>query len=137
MNAVKLLFGLPLVGAIFLSSCKSNETAPTNLANLGLRQSARLASNVVVRADSIQDSRCPSDVVCIMAGQASVKLVLSTDNDSTTVRLSTGANQKGVSTDAQLNNLTYKVILHEVNPYPTTITDLIKPKTALVEVIKL
>lgn len=136
MKFVKLLLGLPLASALLFSACKSSETVPSNVVFIGVRQSARLASNMVVRADSIQDSRCPSDVVCFWAGVAQVKLALSTGNDSTTIRLSLSPTQKDATVDAKLNNSIYKVILHEVSPYPT-LANLTQLRTALVEVIKL
>ncbi|WP_461041993.1 hypothetical protein [Spirosoma harenae] len=135
------LSGLLFVGITIFSACKSNDTTPTDQVSLGLHQSARLGSEVTVRADSIQDSRCPANVVCVWAGQAKVKLLLSKDQDSTIVRLALGAdpgpsnNKRPDSTSVTLSNQTYKVILREVNPYPGTTSDN-RPQTAVVQVTK-
>ncbi|WP_240543666.1 hypothetical protein [Spirosoma foliorum] len=136
---MKWLSGFLIVGTTLFSACKSSETRPADLISVGLHQSARLASDVVVRVDSIQDSRCPPTYNCLVAGSARVKLLLSTTTDSSTVRLALGVydNLKRLdSTGVSLNNQTYKVILRDVNPYPGTG----KPgqaQTATVQVTKL
>jgi hypothetical protein len=138
----KQLAGLLIVGAVFFSACNSSETTPTDRVALSLHQSARVGADVTVRADSIQDSRCPKDVTCIWAGQANVKLLLSKDSDSTTVRLALGPDMKEGyskrldSTNVSLSNTTYKVILREVNPFPTS-SNADQPRTAIVQVTKL
>ncbi|GAB3781088.1 hypothetical protein GCM10028818_34500 [Spirosoma horti] len=100
-----------------------------------------MGSDVVVRADSIQDSRCPLNATCVWAGQAKVKLLVSKNSDSTAVRLSLGAdpgstNKRPDSTTVSLKNETYKVILREVNPFPGSASTT-QPQTAVVQVTKL
>lgn len=141
LNSMKRLSGLLIVGTIFFSACKSSDTTPSDSISLGLHQSGRLGSEVVVRVDSIQDSRCPLNVNCIWAGQAKVKLLLSKDTDSTAVRLSLGAdpgssNKRPDSTTVSLRSESFKVILREVNPYPGS-TATSQPQTAVVQVTKL
>lgn len=143
LHAIKYLSGLLIVGSLFFSACKSFDTTPSDSISLGLHQSGRLSSDVLVRADSIQDSRCPSspNIVCIWAGQAKVKLLLAKNSDSTAVRLSLGAdpgstNKRPDSTTVSLKNEVYKVILREVNPYPGSFSTP-KPQTAVVQVSKL
>ncbi|MCX6217413.1 hypothetical protein [Spirosoma sp.] len=138
---MKRFSGFLIVGTILFSACKSNETTPTDSISLALHQSGRLGSDIVIRADSIQDSRCPADVNCIWAGQAKVKLLLKKDSDSTAVRLSLGADpgsttKRPDSTTVSLKSETYKVILREVNPTPTLSNDN-QPKTAVVQVTKI
>lgn len=138
---MKWFSGFLVVGTILFSACKSNETTPTDSLSLGLHQSGRLGSDVVVRVDSIQDSRCPVNVVCVWAGQAKVNLSLKKDSDSTAVRLSLGAdpgstNKRPDSTTVSLKSETYKVILREVNPFPGT-TSSTQPQTAVVQVTKI
>ncbi|RYF57280.1 MAG: hypothetical protein EOO39_35635 [Cytophagaceae bacterium] len=138
---MKQLSGLLILGALLFSACKSSETTPSDSISIGLHQSGRLGSDVVVRADSIEDSRCPANATCIWAGQAKVKLLLSKNSDSTAVRLSLGAdpgstNKRPDSTTVSLRNETYKVILREVNPYPD-LNKIGQPQTAVVQVSKL
>ncbi|GAB2589104.1 hypothetical protein [Spirosoma areae] len=134
----KKLSGLLILGTVVFSACKSPETTPTDRVSVGLNQSARLGSDVVVQVDSIQDSRCPANVVCIWAGEAKVKLALSKNSDSKVVRLVLGADVKARldSTNVSLANQSYKVILREVNPYPGTSADG-QPQMAVVQVTKL
>ncbi|AUD05703.1 hypothetical protein CWM47_29990 [Spirosoma pollinicola] len=140
LNSMKRLSGLLIVGTVLFSACKSSNTSPTDSISLGLHQSGRLGSEIVVRVDSIQDSRCPLNVTCIWAGQAKVKFLLSKDTDSTAVRLSLGAdpgssNKRPDSTTVSLNSERYKVILREVNPYPGSTTTN-QPQTTVVQVTK-
>lgn len=141
LKSLKQLSGLLILGALLFSACKSSETTPSDSISVGLHQSGRLGSDVVVRADSIQDSRCPINAACIWAGQAKVNLLVSKNSDSTAVRLSLGAepgstNKRPDSTTVSLKNETYKVILREVNPYPGS-TSTTQPQTAVVQVTKL
>ncbi len=142
VQLTKQLSGLLIVGTLCFAACKSSETVPTNSVSLGMNQSARLSSGVSVRVDSIQDSRCPTGVTCIWAGQAKVNMVLSKDSDSTTIRLilepgvMAGSPKRQDSTNVTLSSETYKVILRDVNPYPNT-TNQNLPQSAVVEVTKL
>ena len=142
LDSVKLLSGFLIVGTTLFSACKSYETTPSDRVSLSLNQSARLGSDVTIRADSIQDSRCPTGALCIWAGQAKVKLLLATTSDSSIVRLTLGADINGTSkqrpdsTGVTLNNATYKVILREVTPYPTLDAPG-RAKTAVVQVTKI
>lgn len=137
----KTLSGLLFVGTFVFAACQHANTDPTDQVSLGLHQSARIGTDVTVRVDSIQESRCPANATCIWAGQAKVKMLLSANQDSTTVRLSLGAdpgstNKRPDSTNVTLSSQTYKVILREVNPYPGTQSGN-QPQTAVVQVTKL
>ena len=69
-------------------------------------------------------------------------MVLSKNSDSISVGLllepgvTAGSPKRQDSTNVSLSSETYKVILRDVNPYPTT-TNQNLPKTAVVEVTKL
>jgi hypothetical protein len=132
LNTMKRLSGFLIVGTLLFSACKSSETTPTDSISLGLHQSGRLGSEVVVRVDSIQDSRCPPGGVCIWAGETKVKLLLSTSTDSSAVSLTLGVGNNTKRTDSTgvtLSNQPYKVVLRAVGPYPA--------QTATVQVAKL
>ncbi|GAB4034904.1 hypothetical protein [Spirosoma gilvum] len=135
---IQLLIG----GTIAFSACQSNETTPADQVSVRLHQSARLSSDVLVRVDSIQDGRCPKggDIVCISAGAVSVKLLLAKNTDSTTVRLTLGYynsnNNRLDSTNVNLSNQVYKVILKGVTPYPTSFAPA-PNQTAVVQVSRL
>ena len=61
------------------------------------------------------DSRCPSDVTCVWAGNAAVRLQLGTGKGSKTVTLNTS---KSPSFVGETEYHGYKVKLVELNPYP-------------------
>lgn len=141
LHTIKRLSGLLVIGSLFFSACQSSDTNPSDFVSVALHQSGRLGSDIVVRVDSIQDSRCPHNADCIWAGQAKVKLLLTKSSDSASVRLSLGAepgstNKRPDSTTVSLKNETFKVILREVNPYPGSLP-IPQPQTAVVQVSKL
>ena len=61
------------------------------------------------------DSRCPSDVTCVWAGNAAVRLQLGTGRGSKTVTLNTS---KSPSFVGETEYHGYKVKLVELSPYP-------------------
>ncbi len=61
------------------------------------------------------DSRCPSDVTCVWAGNAAVQLQLGTGRGSKTVTLNTS---KSSSFAGETEYQGYKVKLVELSPYP-------------------
>lgn len=135
--SASLLIGLTVFGA-----CKSAETLPNDRVQLTVDQSARMASGVTVKVDSIQDSRCPQGGVCIWAGNATVQAVLTKNTDSKSLRLVLGPDPtqnyswKSDSTGVVLEGTTYKVILRDVTPYPK-VGQAPEPKQALIQVTQL
>lgn len=61
------------------------------------------------------DSRCPSDVTCVWAGNAAVQLQLGTGRSSKTVTLNTS---KSPSFAGETEYRGYKVKLVDLSPYP-------------------
>jgi len=61
------------------------------------------------------DSRCPSDVTCVWAGNAAVRLQLGTGRGSKTVTLNTS---KSPSLVGETEYHGYKMKLVELSPYP-------------------
>jgi hypothetical protein len=61
------------------------------------------------------DSRCPSDVTCVWAGNAAVRLQLGTGRDSKSVTLNTS---KSPSFSSETEYHGYKVALISLSPYP-------------------
>lgn len=61
------------------------------------------------------DSRCPSDVTCVWAGNAAVQLQLGTGRGSKTVTLNTS---KSPSFAGEIEYRGYRVKLVDLSPYP-------------------
>ncbi len=91
----------------------------------------------------INESRCPSDVVCIRYGEAKVKVGVNGNEEILkTVDLCigdcperTGGFIEADTVQVQLDGEDYAVILSGVTPYPTTTNQSI-PKQALLQVIR-
>jgi hypothetical protein len=61
------------------------------------------------------DSRCPSDVTCVWAGNAAVRLWVTSGRSSKTLTLNTAGSQS-LSNEVQYQG--YKITLVDLGPYP-------------------
>lgn len=88
------------------------------------KQPATLAlgglGSVEATLTELNDSRCPSDVVCIWAGTIEATVVLTDGSTSQTVRLGYQKNYAVDSSKATLNQQHYWVRLLDATPYPST-----------------
>lgn len=132
-----------LLGGLTFFSCEKetslNTQSNTQPVAVELNGSARVGGNATVQVNSIQDSRCPANAVCIRYGNADVTFTLSQGSLSQSGKLCLGeCGTKGLhdkdSTTLQLGPDTYKVLLTEVRPYPGTTNDT--KQTALLKVTK-
>ncbi len=103
-----------------------------NSISLAANESGQLPSGVTVRVESINDSRCPANAFCIVAGQVTVKVLLSQSSNSQSVSLVLGVGQQSNTAQVTLGGNTYKVTLQKVLPYPGLGSSQVK--TATVEV---
>lgn len=124
------------LGVSIAASCvRSTSAVPTEVIlgqslQLRIGESARVkGTSVVVRVAGANDSRCPSDAVCVWAGDAAVALDVS------------GADGVGNRTDTlylrrQPTGVTYglyRIDLVDVQPYPVST----KPDAARVVTLRL
>jgi hypothetical protein len=71
-----------LCALVLLAACAQATSAPLEArvgqtVDLAVGETARIQnSNVTVRFSSANDSRCPSDVVCVTAGDAAITVLL-------------------------------------------------------------
>lgn len=133
-----------LLGGLAVAGCQKTATVATPQTNqpvaIAVNGSARVAENVTVQVDKIEDSRCPANVVCIRYGNANVSFALSKETARQSGTLCLGeCGTKGLhdkdSTTVQLGSEQYKVVLTEVRPYPGTPTTETK-QTAVLTVTK-
>ncbi len=105
-------------------------------------QSAMLNQNggnadLMVETKDIQESRCPSDVICVWAGFATASLKLSHNGATGDLDLCLGSCAEKYNVQdtgfISLDNVNYGVILKEIAPFPTSQNGN-EPKTAVVEV---
>jgi hypothetical protein len=81
------------------------------------------------------DSRCPSDVKCVWAGNAAVQFQLSSGRSNKTVTLNTG---RGGAFVSEVEYRGYKVTLIDLSPYPRSDRQVAaRNKTATLIVSKL
>lgn len=112
---------------VFASSgvlgAKANANSALESVRLGREFKLKVGRQVTVRGTKLRirfvtvenDSRCPSDVTCVWAGNAAVRLQLGTGRGTKTVTLNTS---KSPSFAGETEYQGYKVKLVELTPYP-------------------
>lgn len=128
----KILAALLPVCILFASTCKETDVEGSIKAELNKPITLAVAEKAVFSTDSlllemngINDSRCPANVQCVWAGNATVKLVvMGTGTEETGLDLCLGqCDNRFKQTDTvsfKQGNKSYSLILTKVNPYPGT-----------------
>lgn len=118
---MKHLLVLLVISLVFLAACtkEKEENCVIKLNKpftIEYNQSAcSETEQFVVKFDSVvTDCRCPSDAVCIWAGYAKIKLVLTQNKKTTPFYLSTLNSQ----TDNVVSG--YRFHVNSIEPYPAT-----------------
>lgn len=126
MKTVLLTFALSLI----LLSCSKDENQETDYLTYDSNFELQVGEtatfpDLVISLDSVSnDSRCPSDVVCIWEGNAEVYITVSMDNDETVTTLHSNGGEK-YPKEALVNGYTIK--LNALSPYPES-DRIIKPE---------
>ena len=117
----------------FFISCNKDEPewVPINSTFiLELNEQVKVIENnnraLYVSVVEIEDSRCPSDLVCVRAGEASVKVIIEdTRNSQFNTLLCIGDCSPSIKDIRSFvfYNIEYTIQLIEVNPYPTSINE--------------
>jgi hypothetical protein len=106
-----------------LLACGKTTIQTGQLVALVPKQPATLAlgglGNVEATLTDLSDSRCPSDVVCISAGNVAAVLTLADGAATQTVRLGYQKNYLADSVSVTLHRQAYWVRILDVTPYPT------------------
>lgn len=100
-----------------------HSNSPFDVVRLGREFKLKAGRQVTVKGTKLRirfvavenDSRCPSDVKCVWAGNAAVQLQLGTGTGSKTVTLNTS---KSPSFAGETEYRGYKVELVDLRPYP-------------------
>ena len=122
-NIIITIFTLSL---IFGCDQKENDAAPevqkvtTEVAYAKLASVKTSAGDLKVELLSVNDSRCPSNVVCVWAGVADVKFSISDSNDKTDVAVTFAGADKDASQAFKLGSQNYLISVTQVLPYPET-----------------
>ncbi|HEX9652946.1 MAG TPA: hypothetical protein VGA99_04495 [bacterium] len=90
----------------------------------------KFGASTVIEADNLrisfqeirEDSRCPSDVVCVWAGRARIGLLLQAPTDSAQIELQLPgfATQQDTLAHQPVDALGYHITLLQLDPYPDT-----------------
>lgn len=117
LHIVRMIFTALLLGLLVCCGPPSSNPQQVNAGQpfkLSPGESAMTANNelTITFNSVISDSRCPSDAMCIQAGEAKVSLTLQSSQGSQDVELSTAGDNN------QLAYGGYVVQLKDLEPYP-------------------
>ena len=130
-NFQTYIFGSIMILLLLVIACQKQESETPSVdfgtkVKIDLNQTAIIGKNtnqLVVKVEQINDSRCPSDVNCITAGDAMVSLVVIDDKEnqaSFDLFIGQKSNFKEDTLAFSINQKNYKMIVFGVSPYPTT-----------------
>ncbi len=145
----KVLFLSAVVAASLLSACSKSTVAPTSdlgkpfpLAKGEFRQlsldgvetsSKPTGDKLTFRLVDLNDSRCPANVVCVWAGEATTNVELELNGQKAQAALKLAGDRKqGVSdsTSVTVGTRSFTVLLRDVLPFPGTSSET--PKATFV-----
>jgi hypothetical protein len=124
-------FGTIITLFILFIACQKQElNNPTvdfgTKVNIELNGTATIGQNnnqLIIKVEQVNDSRCPSDVNCITAGDAMVRFIVIDDKEnqaSFDLFYGQKSNFKADTLVFSINQKNYKMILSNVLPYPAT-----------------
>lgn len=125
-NINNYLLAIVCFTGLLISSCEKSFIEFDNPFELEENESIVLQGNnngLSITLQSINDSRCPANALCVSAGNARVKLRLSDNSGAEAfAELCLGFCDTGNNTEdsaaVRLGNTAYIVVLKEVNPFP-------------------
>ena len=122
-STMRSLLAIISTFALMANSCsKSNIELKEGLMEIYLQQCAKgniSGSKIILCVDSIlEDSRCPSRVLCVWEGRGVVKFSLTSNHQTYPFILSTKALPNSYQRDTVLQG--YKIELVALHPYPET-----------------
>jgi hypothetical protein len=139
---MKYLIPVFLVIMIVFSSCEkdSNSTDQfTTIDSLAVPKDTCISKtygndNIVYCLDSIADSRCPANAVCVWAGVASAKFRVNINQVNHQVKLHTQTGMAIYPNDTTIAGFNFKLV--DVTPYPV-LPPVPATSKAIIKVIKL
>lgn len=121
----KYLFTIFCLTGLLISSCEKDSIQFDSPFELELNQSIILPGNngLSLTLQSVEDSRCPINASCITAGNVRIKVRLSDNSERESfaelcLGLCDTKNNTEDSTVIRLNNISYILVLKDVNPFP-------------------
>ena len=106
------------LSAAFIAGCANASPGLGGKFTLKVGQSATIAAeDLTLRFDAVvSDSRCPSDVVCIRAGEAEVRLIVTRNGLETPLILV----EEGLTSGLNVVDYNDYAIEFELTPYPVS-----------------
>ncbi|MCR9183169.1 MAG: hypothetical protein NXH73_09610 [Flavobacteriaceae bacterium] len=120
---VLLLISSPLL----LAQERSKASPPVIVAKIPFGETVQFEDFSITFSKVIEDSRCPSDVTCVWAGQAKVLAIIKTEKETIENELifhGTATGSENENTVFLSNNKKY--IGYQLSPYPETSLPIIQ-----------
>ncbi len=119
---MKNLLSLTLVFLLFSCGEKSMQPVNEKIMDLASDRSDSFRSmegKVTLKVLKIEDSRCPSDVICIWGGVAAVSFEVKSGGHTATGKVYYPEYPENLSqAEVKLGNQKFRVTLKDVTPYP-------------------
>lgn len=125
-----------LILTVFMACQKDNSTAIPLIRSVNLADTLSIKMNETVfsgdfsiKLDSIQESRCPTDVTCVTAGFVAVKLIVKKDNNSQIIRLI------NIPKSDTITVFNHHIRLLSVLPYPNSVANQIPQNDYIIKLL--
>jgi hypothetical protein len=126
-----LLIAVMMIAGIFGAGEAAGQSKETVKVALAAQKTAQKKKLTVKFLSVVEDSRCPEDVDCVWAGNAKIKVKLTSKGKSKEVELNSNLETNSVNFEG------YTVAFKDLTPYPkSTDTGAKKNYTAVFEVHK-
>lgn len=114
---------LMLLSISLMLSCNKDESQSfdSGIVSTRVDETAVINDDISTMVSKIEDSRCPTEVICVWEGQVKVFLYVETESSSTTLELIAPGFVPDETTDldtAYFEN--FVIVLHSITPYPQT-----------------
>ncbi len=110
---------LLLCALLWLTACQTNMPLPASLILKWHETRTLEAAKLEVRFETVTDSRCPVNAVCIWEGDGTASFKLTDLSTGATQTLEFHTNQSVGSDSVKLAGVTVKML--ELNPFPGTV----------------
>lgn len=112
-----LLVGVLISGAAIVSARPTKSS--TDTVTLAAGETVKICCDAELKIDSIEDSRCPANAICVWAGRATVDVTVSNSQGSNSAQLILDSKDQSHAL-ITVGRATYDVTLNGVTPYPGT-----------------
>lgn len=134
---MKLFKSLLLCLMVLVVSCKKNNVHFNHKLQVFKDEAFKLENDLSIKLNTINDSRCPKNALCIWAGNVVVNLsLLKNDKEAVQQDLCLGCDPNSDTKIFNVDGKNYQIQLLEVNPYPESGKSNDNTKASVIIIVK-